>query len=48
MVPVLILDDIGSEMNTQWVRDEVLGPILQFRMLEELPTFFPLIKRLMN
>ncbi len=39
-VQVLILDDIGSEMNTQWVRDEVLGPILQFRMLEELPTFF--------
>lgn len=39
-VQVLILDDIGSEMNTQWVRDEILGPILQFRMLEELPTFF--------
>lgn len=39
-VQVLILDDIGSEMNTQWVRDEILGPILQYRMLEELPTFF--------
>ncbi len=37
---VLILDDIGSEMNTQWSRDEIIGPILQFRMLEELPTFF--------
>ncbi len=39
-VQVLILDDIGSEMNTQWVRDEILGTILQYRMLEELPTFF--------
>ncbi|HEY8365186.1 MAG TPA: primosomal protein DnaI [Haloplasmataceae bacterium] len=39
-IDVLVLDDIGSEMNTQWVRDEILGPILQFRMLEELPTFF--------
>ncbi len=39
-VQVLILDDIGSEMNTQWVRDEIIGPILQYRMLEELPTFF--------
>lgn len=39
-VDVLILDDIGSEMNTQWVRDEIIGPLLQFRMLEELPTFF--------
>ncbi|VHB74725.1 primosomal protein DnaI [Streptococcus pyogenes] len=39
-VPVLILDDIGAEQATSWVRDEVLQVILQYRMLEELPTFF--------
>ncbi|MFC3932002.1 primosomal protein DnaI [Streptococcus dentapri] len=39
-VPVLILDDIGAEQTTSWVRDEVLQVILQHRMLEELPTFF--------
>lgn len=38
--PVLILDDIGAENSTSWVRDEVLQVILQHRMLEELPTFF--------
>lgn len=37
---VLILDDIGAEQATAWVRDEVLQVILQHRMLEELPTFF--------
>ncbi|MDF2699887.1 MAG: primosomal protein DnaI [Haloplasmataceae bacterium] len=39
-IQVLILDDIGSEMSTQWVRDEIIGSILQYRMLDELPTFF--------
>lgn len=38
--PVLMLDDLGAESMTSWGRDEVLGPILQFRMLENLPTFF--------
>ncbi|RHW40706.1 primosomal protein DnaI [Neobacillus notoginsengisoli] len=38
--PVLMLDDIGAEAMSSWTRDEVLGPILQFRMLENLPTFF--------
>ncbi|MEK6454965.1 primosomal protein DnaI [Caldifermentibacillus hisashii] len=38
--PVLMFDDIGAEAVSSWVRDEVLGPILQFRMLEKLPTFF--------
>ena len=38
--PVLMLDDIGAETMSSWVRDEILGPILQFRMLENLPTFF--------
>lgn len=38
--PVLMLDDIGAETMSSWTRDEVLGPILQYRMLENLPTFF--------
>jgi len=39
-VPVLMLDDIGAEAMSSWVRDEILGSILQYRMLENLPTFF--------
>lgn len=38
--PLLLLDDIGAEYLTQWSRDEVLEPILQYRMDQELPTFF--------
>lgn len=38
--PILMLDDIGAEAVSSWTRDEVLGPILQYRMLENLPTFF--------
>lgn len=37
---VLILDDFGAESMTNWTRDEVIGAILQFRMAEQLPTFF--------
>lgn len=39
-VPVLMLDDIGAESMSSWIRDEVIGTILQFRMMEKLPTFF--------
>lgn len=39
-VPVLMLDDIGADSLSSWVRDEVLGVILQYRMQEKLPTFF--------
>lgn len=39
-VPVLMLDDIGAESMSSWMRDEILGTILQYRMLENLPTFF--------
>lgn len=35
---VLILDDIGAENMTPWTRDEILGAILQYRMMEKLPT----------
>lgn len=38
--PVLIFDDIGAEQTTSWLRDEVLQVVLQYRMLEDLPTFF--------
>lgn len=37
---VLILDDFGAEAMTAWTRDEILGAILQYRMAEQLPTFF--------
>lgn len=36
---ILILDDIGGEYNTSFVRDEILGPILQFRMVCKSPVF---------
>lgn len=38
--PVLMLDDIGADSMSAWVRDEVLGVILEYRMQSELPTFF--------
>ncbi|WP_242362661.1 primosomal protein DnaI [Limosilactobacillus antri] len=38
--PVLMLDDIGADAMSKWVRDDVLGIILEYRMQEELPTFF--------
>ena len=38
-VDVLLLDDLGSENLTNWLRDEVLGPILNYRLMEEKPIF---------
>ena len=35
-----MIDDIGAEEVTPWVRDEVIGPLLHYRMVQELPTFF--------
>ena len=35
-----LLYDIGAENCSNWSRDEVLGPILQYRMESHLPTFF--------
>jgi primosomal protein DnaI len=34
---VLMLDDVGAESNTAFIRDEVLGPILQYRIQANLP-----------
>ena len=39
-VPLLLLDDIGAENCSNWSRDEVLGPLLQYRMENNLSTFF--------
>ena len=39
-IPLLLLDDIGAEYLTGWARDEILEPILQYRMDQELPVFF--------
>ena len=34
---VLILDDVGGEFMTAWFRDEIFGPILQYRLTVGLP-----------
>lgn len=36
---VLMLDDLGAEDVTPWVRDEVVTSLLHYRMVEGLPTF---------
>jgi primosomal protein DnaI len=36
-IDVLMLDDVGAENNSGFIRDEVLGPILQFRRDANLP-----------
>ena len=37
---ILILDDVGAEKLTEWIRDEVFIVILEYRMANHLPTFF--------
>lgn len=37
---VLMIDDIGGEKNSAFLREDVLERILQYRMLCNLPTFF--------
>lgn len=39
-VPLLLIDDIGAENTTAWGRDEIFCPLIQYRMQENLPTFF--------
>ena len=34
-----MLDDFGAESNSSFIRDEVLGPILQYRANQNLPVF---------
>ncbi|MDD3392316.1 MAG: primosomal protein DnaI [Bacilli bacterium] len=38
--PLLLIDDIGAESTTEWSRDDIFCPIIQFRMQNKLPTFF--------
>ena len=38
-IDVLMLDDFGAELNSAFIRDEFLGPILQYRMMAGLPVF---------
>src|SRR5699024_7948918 len=38
--PILMLDDIGADSMGSWIRDDIFGVILQYRMQEQLPTFF--------
>lgn len=38
--PILLIDDIGAESITTWGRDEILCPLVQYRMEQKLPTFF--------
>lgn len=38
--PVLMIDDIGADSMSVWIRDDIFGVILQYRMQEQLPTFF--------
>lgn len=39
-IPLLLIDDIGAEGLTAWNRDEILCPLLQYRMDNNLSTFF--------
>ena len=39
-VELLLLDDIGAENSTDWARDEILCPLIQYRMENKLTTFF--------
>ncbi len=38
-VDVLMLDDLGSENMTSWLRDEILGPVINYRLMENKPLF---------
>ncbi|PKK86973.1 MAG: hypothetical protein CVV63_02720 [Tenericutes bacterium HGW-Tenericutes-8] len=37
MCDLLVLDDLGGEYMTAWFRDEIFGPILQYRLSMGLP-----------
>ena len=38
-VDVLLIDDFGSENMTPWLRDEILGSVINYRLMEEKPIF---------
>lgn len=39
-VDVLMLDDLGGEAFSAWIRDEILGPVLQHRLLDQKLMYF--------
>ena len=39
-VDVLMLDDLGGEAYSAWIRDEILGPVLQHRLLDQKLMYF--------
>lgn len=39
-MPLLILDDIGADDMSSWIRDDIFSVILEYRMQNSLPTFF--------
>lgn len=45
-VQFLVLDDIGADTLTPWIRDEVIGPILNYRVNAKLPTLYTSNKNL--
>lgn len=45
---VLFIDDIGRENNTGFIRDGILGPILQYRCDNNKPVFFTSNRSLKN
>ena len=38
--PILMLDDVGADDTSPWIRDDVFSVILEYRMQNELSTFF--------
>lgn len=38
-IDVLMIDDLGGELLSSWLRDDVVGPILNYRVSEGLPIF---------
>ena len=38
-VDVLMLDDLGGEMVSSWLRDEIIAPVIQYRMLNNKPIY---------
>ncbi len=38
-VDVLMLDDLGGEMISSWLRDEIIAPVIQYRMINNKPIF---------
>ena len=39
-IPLLLIDDIGAESVTEWSRDDIFCPLVQYRMENHLKTFF--------